>query len=83
MYYEVQKDKKEEEKQQATEFELENFQIDNNQSRAWSSWSDLNQKGVKKNSLKKDVKKCIEFEPSVDHLWRFYYKTTLMFIWRD
>ena len=27
-------------------------------------------------SLKKDIKKCIDFEPKVDHFWRSHYKTT-------
>ena len=27
-------------------------------------------------SLKKDIKKCIDFEPIVDHFWRSHYKTT-------
>ena len=30
-------------------------------------------------SLKKDIKKCIDFEPNVDHFWRSHYKTT----WRS
>ena len=30
-------------------------------------------------SLKKDIKKYIDFEPNVDHFWRSHYKTT----WRS
>ena len=30
-------------------------------------------------SLKKDIKKCIDFEPNVDCFWRSHYKTT----WRS
>ena len=37
VYYEVEKDKKEEEKQQVTKSEIESLQIDNNQSSWWSS----------------------------------------------
>ena len=50
VYYEVEKDKKEEEKQQVTKSEIENLQIDNSQSSWWSSWSSLSQKFS--NSLK-------------------------------
>ena len=55
VYYEVKKNKKEEEKQQVTKSEIENLQIDNNQSSWWSSWSGLSQtfsnsrKGGKRN----------------------------------
>ena len=44
VYYEVEKDKKEEEKQQVTKSEIENLQIDNSQSNWWNSWSGLSQK---------------------------------------
>ena len=44
VYYEVEKYKKEEKKQQVTESEIENLQIDDSQSSWWSSWSDLSQK---------------------------------------
>ena len=30
-------------------------------------------------SLKKDIKKCIDFKPSVNHFWHSHYKT----IWRS
>ena len=43
VYYEVNKDKKEEEKQQVTKSEIENLQIDDSQSSWWSSWSSLSQ----------------------------------------
>ena len=42
VYYEVKKNKKEEEKQ-VTKSEIENLQIDNKQSSWWSSWSGLSQ----------------------------------------
>ena len=44
VYYKVEKDKKEEEKQQVTEPKIENLQIDDSQSSWWSSWSSLSQK---------------------------------------
>ena len=44
VYYEVEKDKKEEEKQQVTKSEIENLQIDDSQSNWWNSWSGLGQK---------------------------------------
>ena len=44
VYYEVEKNKKEEDKQQVTESKIENLQIDNNQGSWWSSWSSLSQK---------------------------------------
>ena len=44
VYYEVEKDKKEEEKQQVTESEIENLQIDDKPTSSWSSWSSLSQK---------------------------------------
>ena len=44
VYYEVEKYKKEEEKQQVTESDIENLQTDNSQSSWWSSWSGLSQK---------------------------------------
>ena len=43
VYYEVNKDKKEEEKQQVTKSEIENLQIDDSQSSWWSLWSSLSQ----------------------------------------
>ena len=44
VYYEIEKDKKEEEKQQVTKSEMENLQIDDSQSSWWSLWSGLSQK---------------------------------------
>ena len=44
VYYEVEKDKKEEEKQQVTKSKIENLQIDDSQSSWWSSRSGLSQK---------------------------------------
>ena len=44
MYYKIKKDKKEEKKQQVTESEIENLQIDDSQSSWWGSWSGLSQK---------------------------------------
>ena len=44
MYYEVENDKKEEEKQQVTKSEIENLQTDDSQSSWCSSWSGLSQK---------------------------------------
>ena len=43
VYYEIEKDKKEE-KQQVTKSEMENLQIDDSQSSWWSLWSGLSQK---------------------------------------
>ena len=44
LYCEVEKDKKEEEKQQVTKSGIENLQIDDSQSSWWSSWSGFSQK---------------------------------------
>ena len=44
VYYEVEKDKKEEEKQQLTKSEIENLQIDNSHSSWWRPCSGLSQK---------------------------------------
>ena len=74
VYYEIEKDKKEEEKQQVTKSKMENLQIDDSQSSWWSLWSGLSQKFS--NSLKGEKRNWGELSCDEEENWWDSFKSS-------